>query len=97
MSCTDPSSLKVADKDLAQAATVSSILYSVAWLIVVYTTSVANELPLISMFGILVLGLVFAARFALGMGFDKFYERLTCNRWRHAYGATVLVNAPGGD
>ena len=78
---------------MAQAATLTSILYSVAWLIVVYTTNVADELPLISMLGILVLGLVFAARFVLGMGFDRMYERLTCHRWQQAYGATVLVNA----
>jgi signal transduction histidine kinase/DNA-binding NarL/FixJ family response regulator/HPt (histidine-containing phosphotransfer) domain-containing protein len=93
MSCTDLSSIRIADKDLAQAATLTSILYSVAWLIVVYTTNVADELPLISMLGILVLGLVFAARFVLGMGFDRMYERLTCHRWQQAYGATVLVNA----
>ena len=93
MPCTDLTSIKTADKDLAQAATLSSILYSIAWLIVVYTTSVAGELPLVSVFGILILGLAFAARFVLGMGFEKFYERLTSQRWRHAYGATVLVNA----
>ncbi len=93
MSCTDLSSIRIADKDLAQAATLTSILYSVAWLIVVYTTNVAHELPLVSMSGILVLGLVFAARLVLGMGFDRIYERLTCQRWQQAYGATVLVNA----
>ena len=49
MSCTDLSSIRIADKDLARAATLTSILYSVAWLIVVYTTNVADELPLISM------------------------------------------------
>ena len=93
MPCTDLTSIKAADKDLAQAATLTSILYSVAWLIVVYTTNVADELPLISLSGILVLGLVFVARFVLGVGFDRIYERLTCHRWRHAYGATVVVNA----
>ena len=93
MSGTDLSLIRVADKDLAQAATLSSILYSVAWLIVVYTTDVADELPLISMFGILVLGLVFATRVVLGVGFVKIYERLTSRRWQQAYGATVIVNA----
>ena len=73
MPCTDLTSIKTADKDLAQAATLSSILYSIAWLIVVYTTSVADELPLVSVFGILILGLAFAARFVLGMGFEKFW------------------------
>jgi signal transduction histidine kinase/CheY-like chemotaxis protein/HPt (histidine-containing phosphotransfer) domain-containing protein len=93
MPCTDLSSTRIADKDLAQAATLSSVLYSVAWLMVVYTTNVAAELPLVSMLGILLLGLTFAARTLLGVGFEKFYTRLTCDRWRHAYGATVLVNA----
>ena len=93
MSGTDLSSIKIADKDLAQAATLTSILYSVAWLVVVYTTNVADELPLISIFGIVVLGLVFAARFVLGMGFDRMYERLTSHLWQQAYSTTVLVNA----
>ncbi|MEN8133394.1 MAG: ATP-binding protein [Pseudomonadota bacterium] len=93
MSCTDLSSIKAADKDLAQAATLSSILYSVAWLIIIYTTNVADESPLVSMFGILVLGLAFATRLVLGVGFDRIYERLSCHRWQQAYGATVIVNA----
>ena len=93
MPCTDLSSIKIADKDLAQAATLSSILYSVAWLIIIYTTNVADELPLISMFGIVVLGLAFASRLVLGMGFDRIYERLSYHHWRQAYGATVIVNA----
>ena len=74
MSGTDLSSIKIADKDLAQAATLTSILYSVAWLVVLYNTNVAHERPLISVFGIVVLGLVFATRFVLGMGFDRLYE-----------------------
>jgi signal transduction histidine kinase/CheY-like chemotaxis protein/HPt (histidine-containing phosphotransfer) domain-containing protein len=93
MSCSDLSSIRIADKDLAQTATLTSILYSVAWLIVVYTTSVADELPFISLSGILVLGLLFAVRLVLGMGFDRIYERLTGHRWQQAYGTTVLVNA----
>jgi signal transduction histidine kinase/CheY-like chemotaxis protein/HPt (histidine-containing phosphotransfer) domain-containing protein len=93
MSCTDPSSIKAADKDLAQVATLSSILYPVTWLIIIYTTEVAGELPLISIFGFLLIGLAIAARFVLGIGFEKTYERLSSHRWRQAYGTTVFVNA----
>jgi len=93
MSCTDLSSIKVADKDLAQAATLSSVLYPVTWLIIIYTTEVGGELPLISIFGLLLIGLAIATRFILGMGFDRIYERLSCRRWQQAYGATVFVNA----
>ena len=93
MSGTDLSSIKIADKDLAQAATLTSLLDSVAWLVVLYNTNVADERPLISVFGIVVLGLVFATRFVLGMGFDRMYERLGCHRWQQAYGATVVINA----
>ena len=93
MPCTDLTSIKIADKDLAQAATLSSILYPITWLIISYTTNVANELPLISMLGMLVLGLGFATRCVLGLGFDRIYERAPCHRWQRAYGATVLVNA----
>jgi len=93
MSGTDLSSIKIADKDLAQAATLTSILYSIAWLVVIYTTNVADERPLISIFGIVVLGLVFTARLVLGIGFDSMYERLNSHRWQQAYGTTVLVNA----
>jgi signal transduction histidine kinase/CheY-like chemotaxis protein/HPt (histidine-containing phosphotransfer) domain-containing protein len=93
MSCTDPSSIKAADKDLAQVATLSSILYPVTWLIIIYTTEVAGELPLISIFGFLLIGLAIAARFVLGIGFEKTYERLSSHRWRQAYDTTVFVNA----
>jgi signal transduction histidine kinase/DNA-binding NarL/FixJ family response regulator/HPt (histidine-containing phosphotransfer) domain-containing protein len=93
MSCTDLSSIKIADKDLAQAATLSSILYPVTWLIIVYTTEVGGELPLISLFGFLLIVLAIATRFVLGMGFDRIYERLSCHRWQQAYGTTVFVNA----
>jgi signal transduction histidine kinase/CheY-like chemotaxis protein len=93
MSCTDRASIKVADKDLAQAATLSSILYPVAWLIIIYTTEVGGELPLISLIGLLLIGLAIATRFVLGIGFDKTYERLSRHRWLQAYGATIILNA----
>jgi len=90
---TDLPTLKIADKELARAATISSILYSVAWLVIIYTTNVSEELPLISISGVLLLGLAFAARFVLGIGFDRFYDRLSGQRWRTTYAATVLINA----
>ena len=93
MSCTDLSSIKVADNDLAQAATLSSILYPLTWLIIIYTTEVGGELPLISLFGCLLIGLAIATRMVLGIGFDKLYARLSWHRWQQAYGATVFVNA----
>jgi uncharacterized membrane protein YhdT len=62
----DPVSLRTADRDLAQTATVSSILYLVAWLVVIYTTEVSGELPLVSISGIVLLGLAFAIRLVLG-------------------------------
>jgi two-component system sensor histidine kinase/response regulator len=93
MSCTDLTSIKVADRDLAKAATLSSILYPVTWLIIIYTTEVGGELPLISLFGLLLIGLAIATRFVLGIGFDRSYERLSCHRWLQAYGVTVIVNA----
>jgi len=93
MPWTDLSSTRIADKDLAKVATLSSILYPVTWLIIIYTTEVSSELPLISMFGLLFIGLAIATRFVLGIGFDKFYERLSYRRWQQAYGTTVFVNA----
>ena len=93
MPWTDLSSTRIADKDLAQAATLSSILYPVAWLTIIYTTEISSELPLISMFGLLFIGLAIATRFVLGIGFDKIYEHLSYHRWQQAYGATVFVNA----
>ena len=65
MSRTDHSSINIADKELARAATLSSILYPVAWLIVSLTTEVADELPLVSLSGILLLGLAFLANYLL--------------------------------
>jgi signal transduction histidine kinase/CheY-like chemotaxis protein/HPt (histidine-containing phosphotransfer) domain-containing protein len=93
MSCTDLYSIKLADKDLAQTATLSSILYPVTWLIIIYTTEVGGELPLISLSGLLLIGLAIATRFVLGIGFDKTYERLSWRRWQQAYGATIILNA----
>ena len=93
MSRTDPSSLKVADKDLAKDATLGSIFFLVSWLFIIYTTSVSVDLPLISMLGILIFGLLITARLVLGLGFDRLYERMTPRRWLQAYGAIVLVNS----
>jgi hypothetical protein len=93
MSCTDLTSIKVADKDLAQTATLSSILYPVTWLIIIYTTEVGGELPLISLSGLLLIGLAIATRLVLGIGFDRIYERLSWRRWQQAYGATIILNA----
>jgi len=92
MPCTDPSLIKVADKDLAKEATLSSILFLVGWLIVIYTTSVADDMPHISMIGILLFVLLVAARLVLGLGFDRLYERMSPGRWQHAFGAIVLLN-----
>ena len=83
----------MADKELARAATLSSILYPVAWLIVSLSTEVADELPLTSLSGILLLGLIFVVRCILGLGFDSWYERLSWHGWQRAYGTTVLLNA----
>ena len=93
MSRTDHSSIQIADKELARAATLSSIIYPVAWLIVSLSTEVADELPLTSLSGILLLGLFFVARCILGLGFDSWYERLSWHGWQRAYGTTVLLNA----
>ncbi len=92
MPYTDPSLIKAADKDLAKEATLSGILFLVGWIIVIYTTGVADDLPLISMIGILLFGLLVATRLVLGLGFDRFYERMSPGRWQHAFGAIVLVN-----
>ena len=92
MPYTDPSLIKVADKDLAKEATLGSIVFLVSWLFVIYTTSVADDLPLISMIGILLFGLLVGTRFVLGMGFDRLYERMTPRHWLHTFGAVVLVN-----
>jgi signal transduction histidine kinase/DNA-binding response OmpR family regulator len=93
MAHTEYTSTRIADRELARAATLSSVLYLVAWLIVSHATEVADELPFISLLGTLLLGMVFTARAILGVGFERFYERLSGRRWLQAYGATVLVNA----
>ena len=89
---TDPSLIKVADKDLAKDATLGSVFFLVSWLFIVYTTNVADELPLISMTGILLFGLLTATRLVLGLGFEKLYERMAPRRWQYAFGAIVLIN-----
>ena len=89
---TDPSLTRVADKDLAKDATVGSVFFLVSWLFIIYTTNVANELPLISMTGILLFGLLTATRLVLGLGFERLYERMTPGRWQYAFGAIVLIN-----
>jgi signal transduction histidine kinase/CheY-like chemotaxis protein/HPt (histidine-containing phosphotransfer) domain-containing protein len=89
---TIPSLNNIADKDLSREATLSSILFLVGWLIVISTTSVPEDLPLISVTGILLFLLLVATRLVLGLGFDGLYERMTPRRWRHAFGAVVLVN-----
>ena len=89
---TDPSLIKVADKDLAKDATPGSIFFLVSWLFIIYTTTVADDLPLISMIGILLFGLLISARLVLGLGFDRLYERMTPRRWQQAFGTIVLVN-----
>jgi signal transduction histidine kinase/CheY-like chemotaxis protein len=89
---TDPALVKVADKDLAKEATLSSILFLVGWLIVIYTTSVPLDLPRTSMMGVLLFVLLVATRLVLGMGFERLYERMTPRRWQQAFGAVVLAN-----
>ena len=88
----EPSLTKIADKDLAKEATLGSIFFLVSWLFIIYTTSVADDLPLISMIGILLFGLLIATRLVLGLGFDRLYERMTPRRWQYAFVAVVLVN-----
>ena len=92
MTSTDASLNKLADKDLAKEATLTSIIFLLAWIIVVYTTVVADELPLLGAVGVMSFVLLVALRLVLGLGFDKLYMRLTPHRWRQAFEATVLVN-----
>jgi signal transduction histidine kinase/ActR/RegA family two-component response regulator/HPt (histidine-containing phosphotransfer) domain-containing protein len=92
MTSTDASLSKLADKDLAKEATLTSIIFLLAWIIVVYTTVVADELPLVSAVGIGLFVLLVVVRLVLGLGFDSLYVRLTPRRWLQAFGATVLVN-----
>ena len=89
---TEPSLTKIADKDLAKEASLSSVFFLISWLFVIYTTSVADDLPVISMIGILLFVLLIAARLVVGLGFDRLYERMTPRRWRHVFGAIVLIN-----
>jgi signal transduction histidine kinase len=92
MSHIDPSLIKVADRDLAKEATLSSILFLLGWLIVIYTTDVPGDLPYTSMTGIVLFMLLVATRLYLGLGFDRLYERMSPRHWQHAFGAVVLFN-----
>lgn len=89
---TAPALTKIADKDLAKEATLGSIIFLVSWLFVIYTTSVADDMALISMIGILLFGLLVATRLVLGLGFDRLYERMTPRLWQRSFGTVVLVN-----
>lgn len=89
---TDPSLIKVADRDLAKEATLSSILFLVGWLVVVSTTSVPEELPRTSMAGVVMFVLLVVTRLYLGLGFDRLYERMSPRHWQRAFGTVVLVN-----
>lgn len=89
---TAPALTKIADNDLAKEATLGSIVFLVSWLFVSYSTSVADDLPIISITGILLFGLLVVTRLFLGLGFDRLYERMTPRRWQRAFGAVVLVN-----
>jgi signal transduction histidine kinase/DNA-binding response OmpR family regulator len=92
MSHTDPSLIKVADRDLAREATLSSILFLLGWLIVIYTTSVPEDLPYTSITGVSLFVLLVAIRLVLGLRFERMYARLTPRRWQQAFGAVVLLN-----
>ncbi|HYQ71745.1 MAG TPA: ATP-binding protein, partial [Gammaproteobacteria bacterium] len=89
---TDAALVKVADRDLAKEATLSSILFLVGWLVVVATTNVPKDLPGTSLTGIVLFVLLVATRLYLGLGFDRLYERMSPRRWQYAFGAVVLVN-----
>ena len=87
MTSTDASLNKLADKDLAKEATLTSIIFLLAWIIVVYTTVVADELPLLGAVGIMLFVLLVTVRLVLGLGFDRLYVRLTPRRWLQAFEA----------
>ena len=53
MTSTDASLNKLADKDLAKEATLTSIIFLLAWIIVVYTTVLADDLPLLGTVGVM--------------------------------------------
>ena len=92
MSSDDPDLETVADKDLVKEATLSGSIFLIAWLIVVFTTEVGEELPVASTVGILLFVLLTTSRLVLGLGFDRLYQRMTPDRWRQAFRATVLAN-----
>ena len=84
MTCNDSSSRMIADRDLSQGGTVGSILYTVSWLIIIFTTEVGSKLPVISALGALILGLATIARLVLSIGFNRIYERLPDRYWQRA-------------
>ena len=92
MSSDDPALDTVADKDLVKEATLSGAIFLVAWLIVVFTTEVGEELPVASTAGILLFVLLTTSRLVLGLGFDRLYQRMTPDRWRRAFQATIVAN-----
>ena len=92
MTYSDPSLHTVADRDLASEASLSGIIFLLAWLIIAYTTKVADELPVLSAAGILIFLALVITRLALGLGFDRLYTRMTPRHWQRAFGATILVN-----
>ena len=92
MTSDDPALEEIADKDLVKEATLSGTIFLLAWLIVVFTTEVGGELPVVSTAGILLFVLLATTRLVLGFGFDRLYQRLTPHRWQQAFRATVLAN-----
>lgn len=92
MAGTEPELVKAADTDLAREATLTGIFFLVAWLFVVYTTTVADDLPRISIIGMLLFGALISVRLVLGLGFERLYERLTPPLWRRSFGAVILLN-----
>ena len=92
MPYTNPTLNQVADRDLAKDATLGSIFFLVSWLFIVFSTGVAEDLPLISMMGTLLFGLLTVTRLVLGLRFDRLYERMSPHLWRRAFGAIVLLN-----
>jgi hypothetical protein len=83
---------EAADRGLARKATPSGAIFLLAWLIVAHATNVADELPVVTMAGIIMFMPLVVWRLVLGPGFDRFYPRMKQRRWQHAFGAIVLLN-----
>jgi hypothetical protein len=81
-----------ADRDLAREATPSGAIFLLAWLMVAYATNVADELPVVTMAGIMMFIPLVVSRLVLGPGFDRFYPPMKQRRWQHAFGAIILLN-----